>query len=52
MLVLKPTPGASYRNIVDMLDEISINRVKKYAFTDISPEEYRFIQEREKDQKE
>jgi len=31
MLLIKSTGDASYKNIVDVLDEVLINDVKKYA---------------------
>ena len=39
MLLMKPLPAASYRNIVDALDEVLINDMKKYAIVEPSPEE-------------
>jgi len=39
MLVIKPGSGASYKNVVDVLDEVSINGVKKYAVVKMSEEE-------------
>lgn len=43
VVVLKPTPDATYRNTVDMLDEMSINEVKRYAMVDISADEYQLV---------
>ena len=43
-VVLKPTPGATYGNTVDLLDEFIINEVNSYALTDLSVEETRFLQ--------
>lgn len=39
MLLIKPLPGASYANVVNLLDEAVIDDVKKYALLKISPEE-------------
>jgi biopolymer transport protein ExbD len=38
-VLIKPTDQASYRNIVDILDEILINGVKKYVLLEASVEE-------------
>ncbi len=46
-VVLKPTQDASYRNAVDIIDEMTIDAVKHYAFVDITPYEYQFIQKTE-----
>lgn len=43
VVVIKPTPDATYRNTVDMLDEMSINEVKRYAMVDISADEYQLV---------
>ena len=43
VVVIKPTPDATYRNTVDILDEMSINEVKRYAMVDISPDEYQLV---------
>lgn len=45
MLVIKPATGASYKNLVDVLDEITISIVKKYAVVKISPEEVKWLQD-------
>ncbi len=39
VVVIKPAEGASYKNTVDILDEMTINDVKRYAMVDISPAE-------------
>lgn len=39
MLIIKPAEGSVYRNTVDILDEVVINDIKRYALTEISPEE-------------
>ena len=35
VVVIKPTPEASYKNTVDMLDEMTINVVKRFAIVDV-----------------
>jgi biopolymer transport protein ExbD len=39
MLLIKPTEGATYQNIINALDEVTINGVKKYVIVDPSEEE-------------
>jgi biopolymer transport protein ExbD len=39
MLLVKPTSGATYKNIVDVLDETAISLVKKYALLKITAAE-------------
>lgn len=43
-VILKPTRDATYKNTVDMLDEMTIDDVHHYALVDISPEEYKVVQ--------
>ena len=47
MVIIKPDKDASYKNTVDMLDEMKIDEVKRFALVDISPAEYGFIQKTE-----
>jgi biopolymer transport protein ExbD len=39
VVVIKPDEEATYKNTVDMLDEMTINDVKRYAMIDITPQE-------------
>lgn len=43
VVVIKPNPEATYKNTVDMLDEMTINGIKRYAIVDIIPAEEQFI---------
>ncbi|PUZ20527.1 outer membrane transport energization protein ExbD [Chitinophaga costaii] len=44
MVLIKPTTQSNYKNAVDLLDELSINRVNRYAFMDISTWEAGYFQ--------
>jgi biopolymer transport protein ExbD len=43
VVVIKPHSESTYKNAVDILDEMSINDVKRYALVDISPVESQLI---------
>jgi len=43
VVVIKPSGAASYKNTVDMLDEMTIDDVKKYSMVDISPPEDKLV---------
>jgi biopolymer transport protein ExbD len=43
VVVIKPDEDATYRNTVDMLDEMTINNVKRYAMIDITPQELEVV---------
>jgi biopolymer transport protein ExbD len=43
MVVIKPDDEATYKNTVDILDEMTINDVKRYAMVDIAPVEVQLI---------
>src|ERR1051326_7567285 len=47
VVVIKPDQDATYKNTVDILDEMTINGVKRYAMIDITPQEYQLIQRSE-----
>ncbi len=40
MVIIKPGKDADYKHTVDMLDEMAINEVKRYALVDMNPQEY------------
>ncbi len=48
VVVIKPDQDCTYKNVVDMLDEMLINDVKRYATVEISPVEYQMVQATEK----
>lgn len=43
MVLIKSDDKAKYKNLVDILDEMQITNVAKYAIVDISPEELELI---------
>jgi len=43
MLLLKPSANASYKSVVDILDECTITRTKKFALLKISDEEKEWL---------
>ena len=47
-IIIKPDKDASYKNAVDVLDEMNINDISKYAMVDPTPQEYDMIQQTEK----
>ncbi|MBL7762062.1 MAG: biopolymer transporter ExbD [Chitinophagaceae bacterium] len=44
VVVIKPTPDATYKNTVDILDEMAINGVKRFAMVDLFPDELKVVQ--------
>lgn len=44
MVIIKPTKDATYKNAVNILDEMTIDAVKRYALVDITPAEYKFVE--------
>jgi biopolymer transport protein ExbD len=43
VVVIKPTNECSYQNVIDILDEMTISIVKKYALVDISEVESQLV---------
>src|SRR5215467_1443908 len=44
VVVIKPDQDATYKNTVDILDEMTINAVKRYAMVNIEPSEEQLVQ--------
>ena len=51
VVVIKPDEEATYRNTVDILDEMLINNVKRYAMIDITPQELEVVKKVEETNK-
>ena len=47
-VIIKPDKDATYKNAVDIIDEMSINDVNRYAMVDPTADEYNKIQQTEK----
>jgi len=43
VIVIKPNEEATYKNTVDMLDEMTINEIKRFALVDISEVENKLV---------
>ncbi|MBP5998987.1 MAG: biopolymer transporter ExbD [Sediminibacterium sp.] len=43
VVVIKPSAECNYKNVIDILDEMAINVVKKYALVDISDGESQLV---------
>jgi biopolymer transport protein ExbD len=39
IVLIKPSDESSYRNVVDILDEMNIANIKRYALVDITPQD-------------
>ena len=48
IVLIKPTRNASYRNLVDILDEMLVNGVTKYVLMEASEEEEAMVLKKEK----
>jgi hypothetical protein len=43
VVIIKAGPEATYKNTVDMLDEMFIGEVKRYALVKITPQDMQFV---------
>ncbi len=43
VMIIKPSADATYKNTVDILDEMTISEIKRYAMVDISDGEYQLV---------
>lgn len=43
VVVIKPTENATYKNTVDILDEMTINQIKRFALVDIADSEKELV---------
>ena len=43
VIVIKPDEDATYKNTIDILDEMAINAIKRYAMVDLFPIEKELI---------
>ncbi len=50
VVVIKPDEDATYKNTVDILDEMTINGVKRFAMVDLFPQEVALIKKTESGQ--
>jgi biopolymer transport protein ExbD len=43
VMIIKPSDEATYKNTVDILDEMTIAEIKRYAMVDISTDEFALV---------
>lgn len=43
VVLIKPTDESNYKNVVDILDEMNISDIKRYALVDITPDDLELI---------
>lgn len=48
VVIIKPAKTASYKAVVDILDEMTINEIKRYALVDITDEELEYVKMKNK----
>lgn len=47
VVIIKPDQDATYKDAVDLLDEMTINDIQKYAMIGVRPDEYALVQKTE-----
>ena len=45
IVIIKPDDDSVYKNVVDILDEINITDIQRYALVDITPQEKDFVKQ-------
>ncbi len=45
VVLIKPTDQANYKNVVDILDEMNITNIERYALVDVTPEDLKIIKD-------
>jgi len=50
VVIIKPDKESVYKNFVNILDEMLIDDVKRYATVDISPVEFMLVQKTQESQ--
>lgn len=43
VVLIKPTNDSNYKNVVDILDEMNISNIQRYALVDVTPEDLKLI---------
>jgi len=43
VVIIKPSAKATYQNTVDLLDEMTINKIERYSLGELSPEEKQLL---------
>jgi biopolymer transport protein ExbD len=46
LVLIKPTDQSRYKNVVDILDEMSISNIKRYALVDVTSDDLKLIKDK------